>query len=115
MIMAVSQSTLVERSFSQKSLALASTARAPLEDRLLTVADHRPSERLRTGAKSVANKTIPSAVPFLRLQGRWLEKAGFPKGTKVRVNVTSGCLVIKPIAIISERPPRLPRDGTFYL
>ena len=97
MIMAISQSTPAEPLFSQKSAAPASIPRAPLDDRLLTVGDHLPS------------------VPFLRLQGRWLEEAGFPKGTKVRVNVTSGCLVIQPIPITSERPPRLPRGGTFYL
>ena len=113
--MATSQSTSAEPSFLQKSAAPASTPRATLDDRLLTVGDYLPSERLRPGAKSLADMTTPSPVPFLRLQGRWLEEAGFPKGTKVRVNVTSGCLVIKPIPIVSERPPRLPREGTFYL
>jgi hypothetical protein len=33
----------------------------------------------------------------------------------VRVNVTSGCLIIKPVPMVSERRPRLPREGTFYL
>jgi len=113
--MAISQSTSAEPSFLQKSAAPASTPRATLQDRLLTVGDYVPSERLRPGAKTLLDVTIRSAVPFLRLQGRWLEEAGFPKGTKVRVNVTSGCLVIRPIPTVSDRPPRLPREGTFYL
>src|SRR6185312_11710952 len=98
-------------SFAKVSATSESTPRATFEDRLLTVGDHLPSERLRAGAKSLADTTVPSAVPFLRLQGRWLEEAGFPKGTKVRVNVTSGSLVISPIPMARERPPRLPRQG----
>lgn len=35
-------------------------------------------------------------VPFLRLNGFWLEGAGFPVGRKVRVEVSSERLVITP-------------------
>lgn len=35
-------------------------------------------------------------VPFLRLNGVWLEGAGFPVGRKVRVEVSAERLVITP-------------------
>ncbi|MDE2450111.1 MAG: SymE family type I addiction module toxin [Gammaproteobacteria bacterium] len=34
-------------------------------------------------------------MPFLRLQGRWLHKAGFAIGTPVRILVTPGRLVLE--------------------
>ena len=36
-------------------------------------------------------------TPFLRLEGQWLRKAGFPVGSKVTVSVAEGRLVIEPI------------------
>jgi hypothetical protein len=36
-------------------------------------------------------------TPFLRLEGQWLRKAGFPVGSKVMVSVAEGRLVIEPI------------------
>jgi Toxin SymE, type I toxin-antitoxin system len=37
----------------------------------------------------------PPRVPFLRLQGRWLQQAGFAIGTPVRILVKPGCLVLE--------------------
>lgn len=37
----------------------------------------------------------PPRVPFLRLQGRWLHRAGFAIGTPVRILVTPGRLVLE--------------------
>ena len=37
----------------------------------------------------------PVRVPYLRLQGRWLHKAGFAIGTPLRVLVTQGRLVLE--------------------
>jgi hypothetical protein len=37
-------------------------------------------------------------MPFLRLQGRWLDQAGFAIGSEVRVEVTQGRLVLEVIA-----------------
>jgi hypothetical protein len=37
-------------------------------------------------------------MPFLRLQGRWLERCGFAIGSEVRVEVTEGRLVLEVIA-----------------
>lgn len=36
-------------------------------------------------------------MPFLRLQGRWLDAAGFAIGANVQVQVESGRLVIEVI------------------
>lgn len=40
-------------------------------------------------------------VPFLRMNGKWLEKAGFSVGSKVRVEVEEGRLVLTS----RETPP----------
>jgi hypothetical protein len=36
-------------------------------------------------------------VPFLRLSGRWLERAGFAIGGKVKIDVTEGRLIIESV------------------
>jgi hypothetical protein len=36
-------------------------------------------------------------VPFLRLSGRWLERAGFAIGGKVKIDVSDGRLIIEPV------------------
>jgi Toxin SymE, type I toxin-antitoxin system len=36
-------------------------------------------------------------VPTLRLQGRWLDRAGFPVGTRVRVDVSARRLIVEAI------------------
>lgn len=38
-----------------------------------------------------------SPMPFLRLQGRWLDAAGFAIGVNVRVQVEPGRLVLEVI------------------
>lgn len=46
----------------------------------------------------------PSRMPFVRLSGRWLDRAGFGIGTAVRVQVSRGRLVLE--AIEPDRPSR---------
>jgi hypothetical protein len=36
-------------------------------------------------------------VPYLRLRGRWLERAGFAIGGKVKIEISEGRLVIEPV------------------
>ena len=48
-------------------------------------------------------------VPLLRINGRWLEAAGFTVGRKVSVVVSQNRLVIDLVGIPPERAPRLPR------
>ena len=38
--------------------------------------------------------TLPSQ---LRLKGKWLERAGFPPGSRVKVIITNGTLTIQPV------------------
>jgi hypothetical protein len=47
-------------------------------------------------------------VPLLRINGRWLEQAGFSVGSPVRVSVLPNRLVIDLIETPPEKP-RLPR------
>lgn len=34
------------------------------------------------------------SIPMLRLQGQWLERAGFPAGTKVVIQVKEGKIIL---------------------
>jgi hypothetical protein len=38
-----------------------------------------------------------ATCPFIRLKGRWLERAGFKVDSRVVVMVSQGCLVIRPL------------------
>jgi hypothetical protein len=40
---------------------------------------------------------VPAPMPFLRLQGRWLDQAGFAIGAEVRVQAEPGRLVLEVI------------------
>jgi hypothetical protein len=58
--------------------------------RRLTVSRHYP--------ESHASRSGPlSPMPFLRLQGRWLDQAGFVIGANVRVEVAAGRLVLEVV------------------
>jgi hypothetical protein len=37
-----------------------------------------------------------SSRPLVRLQGAWLDRAGFPAGSRVRVEVEAGKLIVTP-------------------
>jgi len=37
-------------------------------------------------------------IPYLRLRGRWLGRAGFPIGGKVKIDVSKGRLIIEPVS-----------------
>ena len=38
----------------------------------------------------------PPEVPYLRLRGYWLKKAGFSVGQRVQVHITDQCITIVP-------------------
>jgi len=48
----------------------------------------------------------PDPLPYLRLRGRWLERAGFAVGAKIRVRVEPHRLILE---VIDEEPPGAPR------
>jgi len=39
-------------------------------------------------------------VPYIRLRGHWLQRAGFPLNGRIRVSVRNGCLIMT-----CEAPP----------
>jgi hypothetical protein len=44
--------------------------------------------------RGTLTRYTPPPLPAIRLQGRWLQHAGFTIATRVRVRVMNGCLVI---------------------
>ncbi|MBI3898503.1 MAG: type I addiction module toxin, SymE family [Gammaproteobacteria bacterium] len=42
-------------------------------------------------------RQLPQPIPLLRLQGRWLDQAGFTIGAEVRVAVARGLLALEVI------------------
>ena len=66
--------------------------------RRLTISRHYPEVRPRRGEHV---RSVP--MPFLRLQGRWLDQAGFPVGAQVQVQVDRGRLVLE---VIPAEPAR---------
>jgi hypothetical protein len=63
-----------------------------MQPRRLTVSGHYPESR-----STRSHHLPPTPMPFLRLQGRWLDEAGFAIGTNVRVVVTRGQLVVEAV------------------
>jgi hypothetical protein len=65
---------------------------ALMNPRRLTVSSFHPE------CRAARPHYLPLApMPFLRLQGRWLDQAGFAIGANVRVEVTAGRLVVEVI------------------
>lgn len=62
-----------------------------MKPRRLTVSYTHPESR------AVRARDLLAPKPFLRLQGRWLDQAGFAIGANVRVEVSSGRLVLEVI------------------
>jgi hypothetical protein len=66
----------------------------PMKSRRLTVG--YGSATLRLAREWLPGlKPEPAPAPHLRLQGRWLDRAGFRIGANVRVQVTPGRLVVE--------------------
>lgn len=62
-----------------------------MNTRRLTVSCRYPESR-------AARSRLPAVpMPFLRLQGRWLDQAGFAIGANVRVEVAAGRLVLEVV------------------
>jgi len=59
--------------------------------RFLTVCEGNPGSRV--SKKSECGVVPP--VPFLRIQGQWVQQAGFEIGKRVRVQIAPGRLVFE--------------------
>lgn len=64
-----------------------------MNPRHLTISGRYPESRARTASPYAPG----TPMPFLRLQGRWLDQAGFAVGAQVRVEVGRGRLVVEVI------------------
>jgi hypothetical protein len=62
--------------------------------RRLTISRFHPERRV---ARPAALRPVPAPMPFLRLQGRWLDQAGFAIGAQVQVAVSRGRLVVEVV------------------
>jgi hypothetical protein len=62
-----------------------------MNSRRLRVSYRHPHSRCRVPVHRLA------PMPFVHLQGRWLDEAGFAIGAQVRVQVTPGRLVLEVI------------------
>lgn len=60
-----------------------------MKPRRLTVNRTHPQSRARFLRRD------PTPMPLLRLQGRWMDRAGFQIGKPVRVVVAQGLLVLE--------------------
>jgi hypothetical protein len=40
------------------------------------------------------DRTVYAAVPWINLQGQWLDQAGFSIHTPIKIRVMEGCLVV---------------------
>jgi hypothetical protein len=68
-----------------------------MKSRRLTVSYTHPESR------AVRARELLPPMPFLRLQGRWLDEAGFTIGANVRVTGSAGRLVVE---VIGSKPDR---------
>lgn len=61
---------------------------------------HNPRTLTITGCRYVyqlhGHWPRPPEVPYLRLRGYWLQRAGFSAGQRVKVQVADGCITIVP-------------------
>ena len=73
-----------------------------MKARRLTVSRHYPESRRASRSRCLP----PAPMPFLRLQGHWLDQAGFAIGNNVRVEVAAGRLVLEVIEVAPERDER---------
>lgn len=61
-----------------------------MQDRRLTLT------RALRDRRSQDRYVRPTEVPLLRVQGKWMEQAGFKVGARVRVEVQPGRLIVTP-------------------
>jgi hypothetical protein len=109
MTMATSESTTPESGDVQLPATKETSPPKKFKERRLTVSGFGPDSRFTNDETGESMFKVVHPLPFLRLRGRWLAEAGFPIGTKFRVDVAPGRLVIETLPEIPERVPHLPR------
>ena len=62
--------------------------------RTLKVREGSYSRIIKDKHHSHFDRTIYNTVPWINIQGQWLERAGFSIHTPIKVRVMEGCLVL---------------------
>lgn len=62
--------------------------------RTLKVREGSYSRIIKDKHHSHFDRTIYTTVPWINIQGQWLEQAGFSIHTPIKVRVMEGCLVL---------------------
>lgn len=62
-------------------------------------------ERRTVTVSSCAGENLRLPVPFIRIRGRYLERAGFRERTRVAVTVTPGRIILEPMPARGGRGP----------
>ena len=104
-----------------QSIPVSTSAQDPNARDFTPIFTESPENRQLTVSRGMYSVHGPDgramSVPLLRLQGAWLERAGFLVGRTVKVCVSSGRLVIEagpervPTAEVLERIARVSEDG----
>ena len=93
--------------FTQRLLTQFTWEPDEMNSRRLTISCRYPEVRARQGEHA---RSVP--MPFLRLQGRWLDQAGFPIGAQVQVQVNQGRLVLEVIGAAGSSSAAERTDST---
>jgi hypothetical protein len=110
--MAISEHTSSQSPDTQLPAPTDPSPQPTFESRQLTLGEYTLPDRWDPhDDPDPAAHSRPTSAPYLRLAGKWLEKAGFTAGAKVRVDVSQGRLVIEPVPQFPDLTPRLPRRG----
>jgi toxic protein SymE len=67
---------------------------APVSERFVTISSQRRPRPIRSVQDFYRPRNDLPPAPWIRLAGRWLEKAGFEINSRIRVEVQRGKLVI---------------------
>jgi Toxin SymE, type I toxin-antitoxin system len=91
-----------------QSIPASAPAQDPITRDFIRISTESPQIRQLTVSYGTFRVRGPNeramSVPLLRLQGAWLERAGFAIGASVKVHASRGRLVIE--AVESERVPK---------
>jgi hypothetical protein len=109
--MAISKSTTTKTVTEPLPAQIEMTLPTQFDPRFLTVRDYTPTNTSLEAFHLRLGRPPRAPAPSLRLQGRWLDQAGFAIGSKVRVDALPGRLVIETLPESQERASRLPRSA----
>lgn len=109
--MAISNLTANEPSLTKSdSLVKDAGTTAPISTRRLTVSSCPAELRWEVGQRP--SPPVPPPMPYVRMRGKWLARAGFAIGSAIRVSVAPGRLVLEVVNI--KPPSKRPAQGDLW-